>query len=629
MRGEADAAADDLASGDPGRPSTRRDRGDEAPGSAPTGIASAAPLAGVVASARARLGRLAVRAETGRHAALLCAAAAAFGVARPLVWPLRDGEPWEALARALVLGAAGASAALAIVIARAWRSRPSTLASARRLDGALGLAEVVASGYAFERDGRDDEMARFAVERARRAVVGVSVERVLVSAPRARATAESRWLFAAAAAAVLGIGVGALDRVVVERALRPVTTREASAAAELKKAADEAAANVARDDAKDEKGADVVAAARRASDAARRGDRRGALSALDDMRAASRALEADERAQARALRSLRDELEGSARPSGAGDRAGAEGARGPARPSATAAEALAGLRRDLAAAGTDGEAVRGMLERLERAEAAARAAAERSARADGAGRRERSGEDGAGRRTPAGEDGARAPSAGAARREAWSRVAAALAEAREAKARGDGDAAKRAMERAERELSKLEEASRGASARDALARLADGASELDRSMHAALRGDPSGGRARGDDAGDLRAAGAEDAPGAGTSRSTSKASGDPSGAAGAGPGGSERRAGSEARRVRTGGGLQARADVREGERAAGVIEGMGRGGDPRAYRELFPSYDTIVEDGLREDTVPAARRPTVRRYFSSIRPGDDGDRQGP
>ena len=38
-----------------------------------------------------------------------------------------------------------------------------------------------------------------------------------------------------------------------------------------------------------------------------------------------------------------------------------------------------------------------------------------------------------------------------------------------------------------------------------------------------------------------------------------------------------------------------------------AIEGMGRGDDPRAYREIFPSYDTVVEDGLREDTVPAAR----------------------
>ena len=50
---------------------------------------------------------------------------------------------------------------------------------------------------------------------------------------------------------------------------------------------------------------------------------------------------------------------------------------------------------------------------------------------------------------------------------------------------------------------------------------------------------------------------------------------------------------------------------------------MGKGGDPKAYREIFPSYDTAVEDGLREDLVPAARRPTVRRYFSLIRPGNE------
>jgi hypothetical protein len=158
-----------------------------------------------------------------------------------------------------------------------------------------------------------------------------------------------------------------------------------------------------------------------------------------------------------------------------------------------------------------------------------------------------------------------------------------------------------------------------------MSRVADEASELDRSLHAAMRGDPSGKKGgRGEGEGEGKPGGKD---GEGDGKGTAKKPGEPSGAPGGGPGGSDRTPGPEQRRVKVNGSLQARTDVREGEKAVSAIDGMGRGGDPQAYREIFPSYETVVEDGLREDTVPAARRPTVRRYFSSIRPGEDEPRK--
>ncbi len=573
-------------------------------------------LADIVASARRRLGLFELRRAAARHAALLCAAAAVCAASRPFVWALHDGAVWKAMLRAALLAVAGTALMLVVLLVAGWRKRPSLVASARRLDDALGLAEVVASGFAFERDGRTDEMASFATERARRAVLGLDIDRVLVPSRSARSRTERRRLAGAVAAAVLGLAIGGIDRLVVERMVHPLTDREASAAAELKKAAEHAAANAPRgpNDEKDAKAEAVLAAAKRASEAAQRGDRRAAQEALDEMRKASRALEADHREQARSLRSLRDELEGaSARAKGDGEGAGRDGTR-PARPSATASEALAKLKKELESSRGDKETLRKMIERLERAESAARAASEKaSASGRDAGEIGSSGtssESGKGRKA---ED---------AREAAWSRAAAALKEAREAAARGDSEAAKRAMERAERELAALEKAS-DPSRTGAISRVADHASELDRSMFSAMSGAREPARS-GMEGGDGAEPGRGKEPGgAGTNKAASKGPDDPSGTPGAGPGGGDRTPGAEQRRVKVSGDLQARTDVREGERAVSVLEGMGRGGDPKAYREIFPSYDTVVEDGLREDTVPAARRPVVRRYFSSIRPGTD------
>jgi hypothetical protein len=69
--------------------------------------------------------------------------------------------------------------------------------------------------------------------------------------------------------------------------------------------------------------------------------------------------------------------------------------------------------------------------------------------------------------------------------------------------------------------------------------------------------------------------------------------------------------------------LRAPSEVGEGERAIQAIQGLGKGSDPpKAYREVFPSYDAAVEEGLADERVPAARRAAVRKYFQSIRPVD-------
>jgi hypothetical protein len=182
---------------------------------------------------------------------------------------------------------------------------------------------------------------------------------------------------------------------------------------------------------------------------------------------------------------------------------------------------------------------------------------------------------------------------------AFSKASAALAEAKAAMARGDKEAAARAVERAREALSGLE--SKKSSA--AMHEVAKSAAELDRSLR--------GGGKEGSDPGDKSMAEASGRP-------SSEEPSDPG--ASRGPGKGDRAGGAEGRRLEAKGDLQARADPKNGERVVSAIEGMGRGDPERAFKEVFPSYDTVVEDGLREDAVPAARRMAVRRYFSSIRP---------
>jgi hypothetical protein len=238
-------------------------------------------IALVVTRAQRRLARAHVNDAIWKHAATLLGAAALGGVVRPFLWPIHDVSPWRAAARAAALVALCTGAALVAIVVNAWRGRPSPLTSARRIDEALGLAEVAASGFAFERDDRDDAMAGVAIDRARRVLERSEseLEGVLVPVRRPRTRTEGRRLAVAGALAVVGIAIGAIDHQVVERVLHPITPKEATAAAELRRAADVAAADNAHANVEP-----VMDAARRASLAAERGDRKSALDALDAMR---------------------------------------------------------------------------------------------------------------------------------------------------------------------------------------------------------------------------------------------------------------------------------------------------------------------------------------------------------
>ncbi|MBX3232907.1 MAG: hypothetical protein KIT84_42205 [Labilithrix sp.] len=514
----------------------------------------------IASAAERRLGRLHVWAAFRQRAAVVAVAAAMGAALRPFVWPLQYQSPALSAARALAFAAAGALVATTVIVVRAWRSRPSLLVATRKIDAELGLAEVVASGVAFERDRRDDEMARFAIARARRATEGIDPKRLFTAQPIDRPRG-FRLMIAVAAAGIL---FGAIDRLVVERAMRPVTESERSAAADLKANAVAAAKTDPSAPAPSPQEQQMIEAAKRAAEAAERGDRKGANEALEEMRKAERSLQADERDRAKSLRALRDELEAK------------QPSESTARPS-TASESAAALEREIDKA-TAPEDLAKLAERLERAEKAAREAASRAG--------------------------------SAAAKEAWQRAADALKEAREAAARGDKEGAKRAMERAQRELASMESASKQKSA--SASRLGEKGAELDRS----LRGKAREGK-------DPAEGGKENGEAGGANAKSDEQKGQPGGTGGGEEEG-DRTPVAPKDRLKLNGDLQARADVKEGEKAVSVIEGMGKGGDPKDYKAIFPAYDTVVEDGLREDNVPAARRPTVRRYFKSIRPGEEG-----
>lgn len=524
-----------------------------------------------VTRATARLGRLHLRAALRQHLAFVLFAITVGASLRPFVWSLGAQASWHAVVRTGILGGGAGLVAMALLLGRAWRSRPTPLASARRLDAALSLEEVVASGYAFERAGRDGEVVAIVRQRALSAVHGIDLRRLLRPAKIER-TRRGRLVLRASIAFVLGaLAFGGVDRLVVARLLRPVTADERAAAAELRKAADALAASADPHDKDDPKLA-AAEAARKAAAATERGDRQAALEALDAMRKAERAAEARERAQAKELRSLKDALDGKG-----------EGAT-PDR-SASAADAIAKLGKQKEPA-----EIAKMAERLQKAEAAARAAA-KAASGDG-------------------KPGSGSPGTA----NAWQSAADALKEAREAAARGDQAAAKAALDRAEKAVRGLEK-QHGGSAMQTLASASKSASSLDRSLQGGAKAPATGSAMAGE--------GKDGSPQPGGKDGGNKPGGDGDPSRGGGPG--DRTPGNvAAERPKVEGDLQARADVHEGEKAAGVIDGMGKGGDPKDYKAIFPAYDTAVEDGLREELVPAARRPAVRRYFEAIRPDDNG-----
>lgn len=504
----------------------------------------------------------------------IAGAAAAGAVLRPFVWPLHHQAPLLSAERALAFASAGALLVTTAVVVKAWRSRPSLLASTRRIDTALGLSEVVASGVAFEQAKRDDEMARFAITRAQDASTGVEPKKLFKAEP----VAQPKWWRFMIAAATAGILFGAIDRLVVERAIHPVTTSERSAAERLKNAAAQAGKDAPKDPlAQPSPNEQAMAeAAKRAAEAAERGDRQGAMEALEDMRKAERALQAEERDRSKSLRALRDELTAKQNKSHA----------------SSASEALSDLQQQLSE-NPSKEDLAKLAERLDKAEQAARDAAKN-----------------------AGTEAEKA---------AWNRAADALKEAKEAAQRGDAQAAKKALEKAQKEMSGLEDKSKSVSGKNsASSKMSEEAAKLDASLRAGSQGKEPGGDGKDPSDGKGKGGKGEGDKGKGGAKSKGgddKDKGQNPGPGGGGPG--DRDPLKDPKRLKLNGDLQARTDVKEGEKAVSAIEGMGKGGDPKAYQEIFPAYDTVVEDGLREDNVPAARRTTVRRYFKSIRPGEE------
>lgn len=567
----------------------------------------------VVRRSRLRLTHHALSLAIVTHTSVLVGVAAACAAVRPLVWARHDAAHWVMPARAVTLAVIGAACAAGVLLARAFRRRPGMLASARALDAALGLEEVVASGFAFESANRDEPIVVMARERAARAVASLDVEGLLVRPRSSPLATRTRLLLGAAL--VTGLALGSLDAAALDRLRHPLTARELTAADALALEARAARADEApRPDADDPKRA-LEEAAKRAAEAAKRGDRASALAALDELRAAARAMDAEARERKGELDGLREELEASA-----------TGAARGGDPS----EALRKMREAAGAPGGGAsEALRAMAERLARAERAAAGQASRLALRSG----ERPGAPGAAR--------------DAARASAWSRAAEALREARDAAARGDAEAAKRALERAESAIADLERAARSAGSRErggrdgeGGARLSREASALDRALRAGMRGQPESrgdGEGEGEGEGDEGQGSADKSAKAGGKSGAKKQSGrggakegaDGEGAPTEGPGRGDRTPGAAARRIAVPGSLEARGDVRSGERAVSAIQGLGRGDEGRAFRDVFPSYESAVEDGLKDERVPAARRAAVRRYFSAIRPGDAPEEKKP
>lgn len=526
------------------------------------------PLMPIALAAERRLVRLHVWAEFRRQITRVAGAAAASAALRPLVWPLHHQSPSHSAFRALAFAAGGALIATTIVAVRAYRSRPSFLSATRAIDKALGLAEVVASGVAFEKNGRADEMAAFAIDRAKRATDAIpngNVSKLLVSEP----VTQPRFFKLMIAVACAGVLFGAIDRLVIDRALHPVTASENAAADNLDKAAKKIAAEAKADPTKEltPEEQKVLAAAERAVERAKRGDREGAMEALDDMKKAQRELDAQDRDRSKSLRDLRDSLESKG---------------------ATASQAADAMANDLATA-KDQTELDQLAQKMENASNAAKATAQKQSNE--------------------------------AQKAAWQRASDAMKEAHDAAKRGDKAAAQAAMARAQKELSGLERSGRHAGT----SKLSSQASALDRSIQAGAQGkepgnQPGEGQGQGQGKGsDEKKNGDGKGEKGKSDDDKSKGSGGPGG--GGGPDDDTPVAPRE--RLKMNGDLQVRTDVKEGEKAISAIEGVGKGDEGHAYKEIFPAYDTVVEDGLREDNVPAARRPNVRRYFKSIRPGEE------
>lgn len=598
---------------------------------------------------RKRLNRGAGRELLRRHGIWALAAAAAVGAARPLYWPMAPEAPlWAGAAAALAVMLTAMTVGFVALALVGRRRGPSPLAASRAIDAALGLKEVVASGFAFARDGREGPLEAMVRRQAGEAVAEFSA-RGAFALPSLRPRRRS-----------LGLGLGAVLLVALVGSYHPAlasilasppTEREMSAAARL----DELARQLERGRApgerdrdrerdldrernregsglnRDEAHRELARKARSAARAARRGDRAGAMRDLDDLRRSGRSASRESEALRAALREIAKSL--AVRPArGRESRSGEDGEDGGARPGSKsgesrgergkgaqhkAAEAMRELAESLREGrqGGEGRSKTAAAEQRAQLEALARAAAHSKSLAAGDGEQ----------------------------RELAARLAEALTKAGEALGAGDREEAARRLEEAAARAAELERA-REASQREAeaIARMLEAAGVLSQAMQMAMAGESGqrGERAMsmglammGEGEGEGEGQGQGQGQGKmGSSTALARAlalrmaalglGGDPSGRPGTGPEGHADNWGKSRPGLPVKGSLRARAQVSEGELAVTAIKGMGRNAEPtKEYRDVYPSYAALAEEAMGDEVVPAAQRRVVRRYFESIRPG--------
>jgi hypothetical protein len=509
----------------------------------------------VVAEARARLGRAAGRSLLLGRWPWAVGAGVAAAMSRPLLWRLGEEAPlWSAPARALALFAAGTALSAGALVVAGRRRGPSEVGAAR----ALG---------------------RFA------------------------------------GAALLALAVGSYDPAVATALAAPPSAIEREAAAELEEAAAEIAAAEKKEakkpapersskarDKGDERlgsaGPALADKARQAARAARRGDRKGALEKLEELRAEGQARAGD---LSKALRKVAEALAPpSAEKAGSGAPAGRESAPSAAESTRLLAEKL---QKPEGGPGEARESNERTLERLERAAEEARRAAS--------------------------ESGSKEASEAA---RSLSRAAADLK-------RGDRAAASQALAEAAQRMASMEQAREAARREaEAIADMLERSGMLERAVQAAMlgregegqgeKGEKGEGKGEGQGQGE-KGEGQGGKPGAGAElRAAILARLVAMGAAetksfdqpGSGPHIADRQRSKRAA-LPVEGAIKAPSQVGEGPRAIQAMQGLGRGTEPpKEYREVFPSYDAAAEEGLADERVPAARRAAVRRYFQAIRP---------
>jgi tetratricopeptide (TPR) repeat protein len=485
------------------------------------------------------------------------------------------------------------------------RRRPSALVAARALDEALGLPDVVASGISLHADTEFETLAR---RRAADAVAGRDAV-TLLPHPRQRVRLGRGAL--ATLALTLAALAGAYEPALVQVLTAPPTIAELDAADALAEAArslggesdEREEPREERDEAAPEAGhqeREVEALARSVQRALARGDRDRALERLAELR---RSVD-ERRAGARSLDRLADRLARHLEPTPG------------TTPSSSSASPSASPRTSPRAQ-TAEERMRLLARRVREASASPMTAQERERTLERLARTADEARRGGGR------DAEQLA-------EALSRAQAAL---------GDGrmEEAARALEEAAARSERLsEERERAMRDAEALARLLERAGTLERAMQLARLGESGEALAGlsmslGDGEGEGEGGTETGAGGRGLAEGLAArlaalglAEGPPGVGHGPGRRGGDRR--TDRAGLPTHGDVHARSQVREGERAVGVLEGLGQNADAeRGYADVYPSYGAVAEDALANERVPAARREAVRRYFEAIRPGAERD----